>query len=454
MQYEHLQSSLKRSSELRQGLDPRAEANPRLERFKVLCCGAMSCLALIRCEAADPLDQWVRRGASVTQNGLYGITYGGNQFVAVGDGTIVTSPDGTTWTKRGSATNSPVSVAYGDNTFIAVGGSTDQHGGVILTSPDGVVWASRVSGTTSELRGIAYGNHLFVAVGDLGAIVTSPDGIVWTVRTSGTTANLLGIAYGNNQFMAIGIDWDASEFPVVSSVDGINWINHHSNVDAWAFRIAYGNDRFVTVCGAGGVYSSQNGDDWTRLYPDTDAQLYGVSYGNETFVAVGQHGAITASPDGTTWGWTRCTNAAASEDNLLNVAYGNGRFVAVGDNGTIIQSASFTAEGPKFGPVSWSSHSGGWSGDATNYTLYDFSNCLFTSILMPRGYKNQHVTIEASADLVNWAVDTNLFGTAFGTAGAGNLLLIGAVTTYDLNGKSNTYGDANLDRRFFRARVP
>ncbi len=72
---------------------------------------------------------------------------------------------------------------------------------------------------------------------------------------------------------------------------------------------------------------------------------------------------------------------------------------------------------------------------------------------MPRGYKNQPVTIEASADSVNWAVATNLYGTALGTAGAGGLL-IGTITALDMNGKLSTYGPTNLNRQFYRARIP
>jgi hypothetical protein len=48
-----------------------------------------------------------------------------------------------------------------------VGGS-----GTILTSPDGVTWTRRTSGTGNWLEGVAYGNGLFVAVG--GTAPSSP----------------------------------------------------------------------------------------------------------------------------------------------------------------------------------------------------------------------------------------------------------------------------------------
>jgi hypothetical protein len=90
-------------------------------------------------------------------------------------------------------------VAYGNGTFVAVG-----ELGTILTSPDGVTWTIRTSGTSAYLSGVAYGNGTFVAVGELGTILTSPDGVTWTIRTSGTTYSLNGVAYGNGTFVAVG----------------------------------------------------------------------------------------------------------------------------------------------------------------------------------------------------------------------------------------------------------
>ena len=59
-------------------------------------------------------------------------------------------------------------MTYGNGRFVAVG-----EDGTILTSPDGVSWTRRTSGTSNRLEGVAYGNGLFVAVGG-GTILTSP----------------------------------------------------------------------------------------------------------------------------------------------------------------------------------------------------------------------------------------------------------------------------------------
>jgi len=74
--------------------------------------------------------------------------------------------------------------------FVTVGDS-----GTILTSPDGTSWTKRTSGTSEYLFGVTYGNGLFVTVGNSGTIFTSTDGTSWTKRTSGTSKYLRGVTY-------------------------------------------------------------------------------------------------------------------------------------------------------------------------------------------------------------------------------------------------------------------
>ena len=67
--------------------------------------------------------------------------------------------------------------------------------GTLLTSPDGTTWNPIDSGTANKLNGVTYGNETFMTVGDNGTLLTSPDGTTWTSRTSGTSQNLLGVTY-------------------------------------------------------------------------------------------------------------------------------------------------------------------------------------------------------------------------------------------------------------------
>ena len=83
--------------------------------------------------------------------------------------------------------------------YVAVGNS-----GTILTSSDGTTW-TKVSATytsdngsteTPSFNNVTYGNGTFVAVNPNGIILTSTDVTSsWTKRTSGTTNNINGVTY-------------------------------------------------------------------------------------------------------------------------------------------------------------------------------------------------------------------------------------------------------------------
>ena len=93
-----------------------------------------------------------------TTNGFS--TISGSFFLTVGDyGTILTSPDGTTWTSRNYGENIGFSgVTYANSTFFVVGNDD------ILSSTDGISWTSSNTGIYSNesLVDLAYGNNLFV----------------------------------------------------------------------------------------------------------------------------------------------------------------------------------------------------------------------------------------------------------------------------------------------------
>ena len=58
--------------------------------------------------------------------------------------------DGITWTSRTSADNEWNSVAYGNGLWVAVGESGD--GNRVMTSPDGITWTSQTSAADNSWR--------------------------------------------------------------------------------------------------------------------------------------------------------------------------------------------------------------------------------------------------------------------------------------------------------------
>ncbi|MBN1532420.1 MAG: hypothetical protein JXA20_07145 [Spirochaetes bacterium] len=161
---------------------------------------------------------------------------------------------------------------------------------------------------TGQFNSIAYGNHVFVAIGNDPA--NSPsysfDGATWYAATPISGCFFQKVIFANDHFIAAG--YNGSNYPVIiMSFDGINWTQ---NLNPMAtpvnlYGIAYGRGRYVAV-GAGGTNSfvcySENGTAWINEQIDsTGIWLTAVTYGNGRFIAVGPSGRILYSEDGLIW---------------------------------------------------------------------------------------------------------------------------------------------------------
>ena len=401
---------------------------------------------------ADTLDHWQWRNPLPQGNTLNAVAYGNNVFVAVGgNGTIITSPDGVTWTLRSSGTiNDLYGITYNNNTFIAVG-----QAGAVVTSSDGIHWIVRTSGTVNDLKGITYGNNNFVAVGNSGTILASSNGQAWTTQTSGTTYNLYCIAYGNGTFVVGGEN-------NLTSPDGLTWTEKSiPSFDGHYFlhSIIYYNNVFIAsadnLAGAGWIINpppgpfyltSSDGSTWTSATADGIVLnlLNGRAYGNNVWVYVGGQGIIRVSPDGVTWtdsdstiflrtsglnkiiyvnsafiivggSWSNpniiyedlgpmeegyvpiltssdgsswtAQNSGISTNKFYDVAYGSGTYVVVGGNGLILSSAD---------SVNWTARISG-----TDYQIYAvaYGNGRFVAVA-------NGLTIHTSSDGINWTMIT------------------------------------------------
>ena len=274
--------------------------------------------------------------ASLPQNNrLYSVTYGDNQFMAVGC-TILTSPDAITWTiKDSSLTCSFFSVAYGDSLFVVVeggailsspngtswinktlsyyfaaitfsngrfataGGVSDGYGtffGRILTSSDGgTTWIKKDLPAIKWFNSIIFNDSLLMAVGSGGGIITSSDTSTWTKRNSMTTKDLNSVVYGNSQFVAVGAGGT-----ILTSPDDSIWTKRNSGITSTLNSIIYGNNQYVTVGDSGRILTSPDAMSWTIRNSGTIKALRGIVYADSQFVAVGDSGVIlTSKADGT-----------------------------------------------------------------------------------------------------------------------------------------------------------
>lgn len=343
---------------------------------------------------------------TVSGMNLISVTFGNGTFVGVEPAASTnaawTSTNGTSWTERVTPnTGSPTwtKVAYGNSLFVAVAGGGSS--GRVMTSPDGTTWTLRTTPGTTIWNGIAYGNGLWVAVGNSGAVMTSPDGTTWTARAAAHVNHLSDVVYASGLWLAVNSQMTVVGSPIVRSVDptvgwvyqplalsranftcvafgdgvlvalatnsltygvstdGITWTPYvlpNTSRRAWT-SITYGGGQFVAVSddtSAGSqVMTSPDGITWTAR---TSALQYGwqkVAYGNGLFIAVASTGAVTTtrimtSPDGITW-----TSRTHPSTSLRSVAYGNGLWVACGTTGDIMTSPDGST---------WTSRTGGGSG--------------------------------------------------------------------------------------------
>ncbi|VTT97986.1 Uncharacterized protein OS=Chthoniobacter flavus Ellin428 GN=CfE428DRAFT_4842 PE=4 SV=1 [Gemmataceae bacterium] len=243
--------------------------------------------------------------------GKEGETYrcaaGGNGCVAAvgsyGGGNIFASTTtGTAWKTSGKDAQYSRYIrglGFGNGTFIGLGGDPGSVGAArpfVLTSADGEKWDGPhdIPGKFM-VRRVAFGNKLFVAVGDRGRRAASPDGKAWTdapeVKAIDT---LVDVAFGAGVFVGVGLHGLR-----MLTRDGVKWTDRqlgdegeHLNSVVWA------KDRFVAV-GAGATFTSKDGVKWDRT-PNADAPVT-VAYGNGAFVGPRWKGRLVRSTDGIKW---------------------------------------------------------------------------------------------------------------------------------------------------------
>ncbi len=311
---------------------------------------------------AGPLNQWIWRYPNPQGMTLRAVTYGGGQFVAVGDnGTIITSLDGFNWTVQSyDVFTNLQGVAYAAGEYAAVG-----DGGAILVSSNAETWAQIPSVTRYSLHGIAGDttwqaddDPQFLAIGDSGTTVDCLRGTNWSVFPSGISNSLYGVSFDPSwtDYVVVGAGGTVDIFAFYQvPQDTLGTSNN-------LYAIATPGNGIDAVAGdIGGLSLNFNGilysldygyDEWqiqklnSLWFPSQTFILRSVTFGPNGFVAVGDTGytlefdypgVVFTSSSGTNW---TETSPYTSENRLYGAAYGNGVYVLVGDAGGIVVSSN------------------------------------------------------------------------------------------------------------------
>lgn len=258
-----------------------------------------------------------------TTNDLQGVCHDGEQFILTGgNGTILTSPRGTNWTRRPTPTSTLLmSVAPFPGGLVAVGDD-----GVILTSSDhGTNWTARLSGTTNWLSQARWLNDRLIAVGQNGCILTSADGVQWRTNASGTTAWLNAADFVEDTWFIVG-----NQGTVLGSPDATNWFSFGTLTKKSLYGVTSHNGQLVTVGSEGAILRSQ-------LVPDpTPIQVASFSRasGMDVFLFAGatdQQFRLQSSTDLVTW----------TDGALLDFLDSSGTLLFVEDTGTNAPTTKF-----------------------------------------------------------------------------------------------------------------
>src|SRR5665213_2086121 len=396
-----------------------------------------SALLTVRCHAADPLDTWTWRNPLPAGVGLTEVSYLNGKFFALGNpGTLLSSTDGTNWTKLNNGTKSSAGfdgIAYGNGLFVLSGGDGATYGGsVMLTSSDGINWGgyTPVNGYTV----LTFANGVFV-----GNASTSSDGTNWILRAVGFSA----VAYGNGIF--VGVSGGA----IYTSTNGTNWVQLNLQINNYLGAVAYGNGLFVAPYGGGSILTSPNGtNSWTVRASGLTTGPNQISFGNGKFMSISADGkSFQSSTDGIHWTQSPPfgTNISGlfQHQGASSIAGGNGLFVATGEfletspdginwtrrfgaggEGIVFaQNLFVTADGSRGNYTAMSASKDGASWNQTTFTGGLFSKIAYGNgqfVAVGGGINgNSGGSILMSSDASNWSEIDNMtpqgfVGVAFG----------------------------------------
>ncbi|HEY1992548.1 MAG TPA: hypothetical protein VGH71_08805, partial [Gammaproteobacteria bacterium] len=194
-----------------------------------------------------------------------GVAWTGSKFVAIGTTTaspsttaVATSTDGKNWTAAGSVSVPSGTLQFGAapnfsgalaylNGQLVTWGTVDGVPFVSISADGGHTWSAsgKGLGAAAELGSVAYGDGLYVAVGNDSAgdttLFTSKDAKSWTRVSgvaSGTSTHWNSAVWGNAEFMVVGADATTGAAVFLTSRDGKTWTFSTTAASAGPYDVA------------------------------------------------------------------------------------------------------------------------------------------------------------------------------------------------------------------------
>lgn len=172
-------------------------------------------------------------GITYTTRSAYAATWAdvgwnGTTLLAVEDGLgagVMVSTNGTDWTLHANALQSVGTGWYAVKWFAAAGLWVATNGSLIATSPTGVTWTLRLDNLTAyQILSFAANSSVIVALSDTDTYVTSTDGVSWTTRSLGLAfvGRWQAVAWSGARFCAVA-QTSTGEYSITSTTGTSGW---------------------------------------------------------------------------------------------------------------------------------------------------------------------------------------------------------------------------------------
>jgi hypothetical protein len=283
------------------------------------------------------------------------VAVGSNNYMANYTSSILYSPDGSNWSSAstGGFSRGGYGVAYSSTMWVAVGSSYGNYqvtNSTIQYSYDGSNWSNINEGGFDDLVGYGVswgkdysGNSLWVAGGasfnSQSTIQYSYDGSNWSpANTGGFQYQCRAVAYGNGLWVAVGNGNYSSISPIQYSQDGSNWSNintggftgNYYETDREGTGIAYNTVLGIWVAtglgyGSQSIITSPDGSNWRT------AESGGFDGGNTHSGYYSAYGTSVGSRNGplTTTSYTTTITSGLISTNTLQVNNINAGIITV-----------------------------------------------------------------------------------------------------------------------------